>query len=78
MKTNAENKKKKSVSETGHNKNAANFDAAYQILEEMRDLYQPSNTNILLTNLAPLSVVLQGTLKVLNTQKPIYKKQCGQ
>jgi hypothetical protein len=73
MKTNAENKKKKSVSETGHNKNAANFDSAYQILEEMGALYQPSNENILLTNLAPVSVALKGTLKVLNTQKPIYK-----
>lgn len=40
-----------STSETGHNKNVANFSSAYQILEEMGAIYNPSNENLLLTNL---------------------------
>ncbi len=42
-----------STSETGHNKNVANFSSAYQILEEMGAIYNPSNTNLLLANLQP-------------------------
>ncbi|ELY2018558.1 hypothetical protein SL053_002487, partial [Flavobacterium psychrophilum] len=47
-----------SSSETGHNKNVANFSSAYQILDEMGALYNPSNTEIALANLAPKKVVL--------------------
>lgn len=59
--------------ETGHNKNAANFSTAYQIFQEMGDLYNPSNTNLQLTNLAPIKVSLAETITVLNDKKPVYK-----
>ena len=62
-----------STSEVGHNKNVANFGKAYQILEEMGTLYNPSNPNILLPNLAPKEIDLAATMKVLNKQAPIYK-----
>ena len=62
-----------SSSEVGHNKNVANFSKAYQILEEMGTLYNPSNSNILLTNLVPKKTNLVATMKMLDTQKPIYK-----
>ncbi len=32
-----------STSETGHSKNVASFSSAYQILQEMGTLYNPSN-----------------------------------
>jgi hypothetical protein len=73
MNTTVKTTKKKSVSETGHNKNATNFDKAHQILEEMGALYNPSNQDILLVNLSPVSTALKGTLKVLNIEIPIYK-----
>ena len=62
-----------STSETGHNKNVANFTKAYQILEEMGTLYNPSNLKIALTNLDPVITELGETMDVLNKQKPIYK-----
>ena len=62
-----------STSETGHNKNVANFSSAYQILEEMGAIYNPSNSNLLLANLQPKKVSLGGTITVLNDKKPIYK-----
>ena len=34
------------INETGHSKNIANFNAVYQILEEMGALYNPSNAKI--------------------------------
>ena len=55
------------------NKNVANFSTAYQILEEMGALYNPSNSNILLASLAPKKTNLVATIKVLDAQKPIYK-----
>lgn len=64
---------KKSVSETGHNKNVANFSKVYQILEEMDTLYNPSNPNITLVNLVPLRTQLQLVIKELNNKKPSYK-----
>ena len=48
-----------STSETGHNKNVANFSTAYQILEEMGTLYNPSNAKIQLVNLYPIRTSLQ-------------------
>ena len=62
-----------STSETGHNKNVANFSTAYQILEEMGSLYNPSNPKIQLTNLNPIRTTLQATITELNNKKPIYK-----
>ncbi len=61
-----------STSETGHNKNAANFSTAYQILLEMGNQYNPTNPDIQLQNLIPVQNALQTTINVLNTQKPIY------
>ena len=62
-----------STSETGHNKNVANFSTAYQILEEMNTLYNPSNSKIQLVNLDPVRSSLQITIAELNNNKPIYK-----
>ena len=64
---------KSSVSETGHNKNVANFCSAYQILTEMGAIYNPSNSNLLLANLQPKKLSLGATITVLNNKKPIYK-----
>ena len=51
-----------SNSETGHNKNVANFSSAYQILEEMGTLYNPSNAKIQLVNLDPIRTSLQNVI----------------
>ena len=62
-----------SSSETGHNKNVANFSTAYQILEEMGILYNPSNAEITLLNLAPKKIALTAVIRELNDKKPVYK-----
>ena len=62
-----------STSEVGHNKNAANFSSAYQILEEMGGLYNPSNPNLKLETIEPIKTNLSGVMSVLNNKKPIYK-----
>jgi hypothetical protein len=62
-----------STSEVGHNKNVANLASGIQILEEMGTLYNPTNANILLSNLNPIKTELNGTIAVLNEKKPIYK-----
>jgi copper chaperone CopZ len=62
-----------STSEVGHNKNVANFNSGYQILEEMGLLYNPSNVKIKLQNLDPLRATLQTTITVLNQKIPLYK-----
>jgi hypothetical protein len=62
-----------STTETGHNKNVANFSTAHQIFEEMGSLYNPSNSNLQLTNLVSIKVSLAGVITVLNDKKPIYK-----
>ncbi|WP_445747908.1 hypothetical protein [Polaribacter sp.] len=62
-----------STSETGHAKNVANFSSAYQILQEMGTLYNPSNAKIQLATLDPIRASLQTTINELNTKKPIYK-----
>lgn len=62
-----------SSSEVGHSKNVANFSTAYQILEEMGGLYNPSNTNLKLGSLDPIKTNLAGTITDLNNKKPIYK-----
>ena len=62
-----------SKSETGHNKNVANFGTAYQILEEMGTLYNPSNQNIILSKLLPIRTELKAVTKGLNDKLPVYK-----
>lgn len=62
-----------STTETGHNKNVANFSRAYQIFEEMGSLYNPTNPNLQLANLAPIKTQLAGTITFLNEKKPVYK-----
>lgn len=62
-----------SVSETGHNKNVANFASAIQVLVEMGSLYNPTNPNLLLANLNPIKTNLGGTITFLNNKKPVYK-----
>lgn len=62
-----------SSNETGHNKNVANFSSAYQILEEMGDLYNPSNDNLKLAALDPIKTDLSGVITILNQKKPVYK-----
>ena len=58
-----------SSSETGHNKNVANFSSAYQILEEMGSPYNPINTNLKLTILNPIKTSLSAVITVLNDKK---------
>ena len=62
-----------STSEVGHNKNAANFSSAYQILDEMGALYNPTNTTIILSNLIPIKTAINITITTLNKKKPLYK-----
>lgn len=62
-----------STSETGHNKNVANFATAIQVLVEMGSLYNPTNPNLLLTNLNPVKSELGNTITFLNNKKPAYK-----
>jgi hypothetical protein len=62
-----------STSETGHNKNVANFSSAYQILEEMGGLYNPSNANLKLQMLIPIKTDLSDVITALNDKKPVYK-----
>ena len=62
-----------SVSEVGHGKNAANLASGIQILEEMGNLYNPTNPNIIMPNLNTIKAELNNVITVLNTKKPIYK-----
>lgn len=62
-----------SSNETGHNKNVANYSAAIQILEEMGDLYNPSNENLKLAALDPIKADLSGVITILNQKIPVYK-----
>ena len=67
-----------STSETGHNKNVANFSSACQIIEEMGAIYNPSNPNLLLANLQPKKVSLNTIITLLNDKKSIYKNAVAQ
>ena len=62
-----------SLLEVGHGKNAANLASGIQILEEMGNLYNPTNPNIFLPNLNTIKAELNNVITVLNTKKPIYK-----
>ncbi|EOG6905644.1 hypothetical protein ACLH3R_002267 [Flavobacterium psychrophilum] len=42
-------------------------------LKKWENLYNPSNSNLQLTNLAPIKVSLAGVITVLNDKKPVYK-----
>jgi hypothetical protein len=64
-----------STSETGHNKNGANFSSAYQILKEMGGLYNPSNETLKLEKLDATKIELSGVMTVLNNKKPVYKNE---
>lgn len=63
----------KSISETGHNKNAANFSSAYQIFEEMGDLYNPSNPTLALIAFQPIKEKLTEVTAFMNLKNPVYK-----
>lgn len=62
-----------STNETGHNKNVANFNAVYRILEEMGTLYHPTNAKLQLSNLSVIQENLQAAIADLNNKQPIYK-----
>lgn len=62
-----------SSSEVGHNKNVANFNAAYQILQEMGTLYNPSNIRITLQNIQLTKNQLTNLIIELNTKIPAYR-----
>lgn len=62
-----------STSETGHNKNAANYGAGILILQEMATLYDPTNSMILLPTLTPVKTAIDTALSTLTTQFPLYK-----
>ncbi|MCI3939327.1 hypothetical protein MQX03_19305 [Chryseobacterium aahli] len=61
------------INETGHSKNIANFNAVYQILEEMGTLYNPTNPKIQISSLSPIRGSLQEISTELNTKQPVYK-----
>lgn len=65
-------KKTKSRSEVGNNKNAANFIALTQILEEMGTMYNPANTNIAMSSLTPFQENLTIAISNFNLKKPVY------
>lgn len=62
-----------STSETGHNKNVANFNSAIQVLVEMGLMYNPSNPALQLVNLNPIQSTLSTAITALNNKKPVYK-----
>ena len=62
-----------STSETEHSKNVANFGTAIQVLQEMGSLYNPTNPNLIISNLNPIKTNLGGTITFLNNKKPVYK-----
>lgn len=62
-----------SKSEVGHKKNVANFSAAYIILVEMGALYNPTNTFIYLTNLAPINTLLSDVINQLDAAIAVYR-----
>ena len=62
-----------STSEVGHAKNVANLGTGIQILQEMGTLYNPSNTNIQLTNLVSFKTAIEGTISQINSKIPSYK-----
>jgi hypothetical protein len=62
-----------SKSEVGHNKNIANYSAAYTILEEMGTLYNPTNPQILLTNLEPFKATLTSQKNQIDASLAEYR-----
>lgn len=62
-----------STSEVGHVKNVANLGTGIQILQEMGAMYNPSNTNIQLTNLISFKVAIEGTISQINSKIPSYR-----
>lgn len=62
-----------STSEVGHVKNVANLGTGIQILQEMGAMYNPSNTNIQLTNLISFKAAIEATITQLNSKIPSYR-----
>ncbi|WP_329806295.1 hypothetical protein [Flavobacterium facile] len=62
-----------STSEVGHVKNVANLGTGIQILQEMGPMYNPSNSNIQLTNLVSFKTAIEDTISQINSKIPSYK-----
>lgn len=62
-----------STSEVGHVKNVANLGTGIQILQEMGAMYNPSNTNIQLTNLISFKAAIEDTISQINSKIPSYR-----
>lgn len=62
-----------STSEVGHVKNVANLGTGIQILQEMGAMYNPSNTNIQLTNLISFKADIEATITQLNSKIPSFR-----
>lgn len=62
-----------STSEVGHVKNVANLGTGIQILQEMGAMYNPSNTNIQLTNLISFKAAIEATISQINSKIPSYR-----
>ncbi len=60
------------VSETGHNKNVANFKALLTIATEMGALYQPMNRSIELAQLQPVVQQLDGCMTAMEATLPAF------
>ncbi len=67
-----------SYSEVGHAKNIANYSSLIQILQEMGEMYNPTNPNIQLPNLIPLQTELVTAIENLNTAKTNYSNAVAQ
>jgi hypothetical protein len=62
-----------STSEVGHVKNVANLGTGIQILQEMGPMYNPSNSNLQLTNLVSFKTAIEDTISQINSKIPSYK-----
>lgn len=62
-----------SISEVGHVKNVANLGAGIQILQEMGNLYNPTNQNITISNLQSVKNSLNTVMQSLNSKIPVYR-----
>jgi len=61
------------VSETGHNKNVANFKALMAIATEMGALYQPMNTAIEVGNLQRIAQQLDSCIGAMDATLPAFR-----
>lgn len=63
---------KKSVSETGHAKNVANFNTLISRIQNFGTRFNPSNTNIKVTNLQTVYTNASSSLPAVTNAKPAY------